>query len=66
MTENPCRYCVDDRTATCHATCERYADWVVIHSKEIEEIRLKKKLEKDTEDYLERKRVKYKKVHRNG
>lgn len=27
LRENPCRYCVDKRTATCHSTCEEYIEW---------------------------------------
>lgn len=38
MTENPCRHCLD-RSATCHANCDKYAEWVKLHDKERKNVR---------------------------
>ena len=38
MTDAPCKGC-NDRTAVCHAVCERYRKWQSDHAAEVQSLR---------------------------
>ena len=37
MTKNPCKKC-NDRNATCHSNCSKYAEWVQLHDQERKQV----------------------------
>ena len=49
-----CRYCVDDRTDSCHSTCEKYIKEKAEHDRKM----AKYKAKKEIEVYMENRRMK--------
>lgn len=47
LVNNPCKGCVDKRTAECHATCEAYLN----AKKQHEELKVKERLMKEADGY---------------
>lgn len=53
--ENPCHHCTE-RTATCHADCERYHIWSAKHERERDE-RYEKRQQERAMDAMEKARI---------
>ena len=62
--KHPCAKDCADRSATCHATCEKYLEWVEIHKQELAERDKQQELKNNYHDYARQRNKRLRKIRR--